>query len=67
MNNAIIIDNQGFFICIEMGYSRSHHDVTILQHSNMYVNWYKHFAHTYEYFEYLFGDLGYMGEYMFIM
>jgi len=47
--------------------SRSHHDVTILWHSDMYVNWYKHFAHTYEYFEYLLGDLGYMGEYMFIM
>jgi hypothetical protein len=62
MNNTIIVDNQGLFIYIDIGYSRLYYDVTILQHFDIYANWHNHFAHIDEYFEYLFGDLGYMGK-----
>jgi hypothetical protein len=41
---------------------RLYHDVTILWHFDIYANWHNHFAHTDEYFEYLLGDLGYMGK-----
>jgi len=64
MNNMIIVDNQGLFIYINIGYPRSWHDVTILWHSNLYANWRNHFTYMNEYFEYLLGDLSYMGEKM---
>ncbi len=63
----IIIDNQGLFIYINIGYPRSYHDVTILWHSNLYANWHNHFTHMDEYFEHLVGYPSYMGEKMFIM
>jgi hypothetical protein len=30
-------------------------------------NWHQYFVHTIEYYEYLLGDLGYMGKDMFVM
>jgi hypothetical protein len=34
----------------------------MLRHFNIYANWHNHFSHTDEYFEYLLGNLGYMGK-----
>jgi hypothetical protein len=42
-------------------------DVNILCESNLYKNWCQFFVHTNEYFEFLLGDLGCMGEEMFPM
>jgi hypothetical protein len=67
MNNMIIVDNQGLFIYINIGYPRSYYDVTILWHSNLYADWHNLFTHMDEYFEYLLGYPSYMGEKMFIM
>ncbi len=65
MYNIIIFGHKGLFICIDFGYPRSYHDVSIFQHSNIYQEWWEYFIHGDETF--LLGDLKYMGEEMFIM
>jgi hypothetical protein len=67
MNNTITCDHQDLFIYLNINYPRSHHDVNILQHSNIYNYWHEHFTHGDDYFEYLLRDLGYVGKEMFIM
>jgi hypothetical protein len=62
-----IVDNQGLFNYINIGYPRSYHDVPILWHSNLYANCRNLFTHMDKYFEYLLGYPSYMGERMFIM
>jgi len=57
----------GLFICLDIRYPSFFHDVNILCELNLYKNWCQCFAHTNEYFEYLLGDLGCMGEEMFFM
>jgi DDE superfamily endonuclease len=66
-NNTVIIDHNGLFIYVEMGYPRKFHDVNILRHSTLYREWRDYFVHDDDYFEYLLGDPGYIGEEMFIM
>jgi hypothetical protein len=39
MNKMVILDHHGLFIYIKIGYSSSYHDVSILQHSSVYKNW----------------------------
>ncbi len=67
MNNMVILDHKGLFIYIDGGYPCSFFYVNILQHSSVYKDWCQYFNHKDEYFEYLLGDLGYMGKEMFIM
>ncbi len=67
MNNMMVVDYCGLFIYVENRYFGSFCNVNILHESNMHANWCKFFVHIDEYFEYLFRDLGYMGEEMFVM
>ncbi len=67
MNNTVVVDHQGLFIYLDCGYLCSYHDVTILCRYKLHKNWHQFFLHGDEYFEYLLGDLGYVGEEMFIM
>lgn len=67
LNNTVVIDHRGLFIYIDPGYPGSFHDVNCLRQSDLYKNWRRHFTHRDEYFEYLLGDPGYVGEEMFIM
>jgi hypothetical protein len=67
MNNMIILDHCGLFIYLDTRYLGSYQDVTILRQSNLYKNWQQFFKHRDDYFEYLLGDPGYMGEKMFVM
>lgn len=67
MNNTVIIDHSGLFIHLDVGYPGSFHDVNILRQSDVYHNWRQHFVHEDDYFEYLLGDPGYIGEDHFIM
>jgi hypothetical protein len=55
MNNMAIVNHQNIFIYIDNGYPRSYHDVTILWHFDIYINWCNHFAHANDYFEYCLG------------
>jgi hypothetical protein len=68
MNNIMILDHHGLFIFyIKLGYLGSYHNVNIFCHSAIYWKWYQYFTHWDEYFEYLLGDLKYLGEEIFIM
>lgn len=67
MNNTVVVSHEGLFLHVDLGFPGSYHDVTILRHSHLFRNWRHHFTHTDEYFEYLLGDPGYLGESMFIM
>ncbi len=48
----------GFLIDID--YYTLYHNLTILQHFDIYANWCIHFAHTNDYFKYLFKDLNWV-------
>ena len=65
--NTVVIDHRGLFIYIDPGYPGSFHDVNCLRQSDLYKNWLRFFTHRNDYFEYLLGDPGYVGEKMFIM
>jgi hypothetical protein len=67
MNNTVIGDHWGLFICIDVGYLGSYHYVIILCTLDLHKNWCHFCVHEVEYFECLLGYLGYMGEVMFIM
>jgi hypothetical protein len=67
VNNTVVVDHDGLFIYIDSGFPGSYHDVSILRASSLYQNWRSHFEHRDDYFEYLLGDPGYIGEDMFIM
>ncbi|KAG9415386.1 hypothetical protein AC1031_008828 [Aphanomyces cochlioides] len=66
-NNTVVIDHNGLIIYEDNGYPGKYHDVNILRHSQLYLNWRDHFTLNEDYFEYLLGDPGYVGEEMFIM
>jgi hypothetical protein len=66
-NNTVVVDHDGLIIYIDAGYCGSFHDVNILRNSTLHQNWRAYFHHTDEYFEYLLGDPGYLGEDMYIM
>ena len=67
MNNTVVVDHNGLFIFIDPGYPGTFHDVTCLRRSSLYQDWRQFFEHRDDYFEYLLGDPGYVGEDMFIM
>jgi hypothetical protein len=67
LNNTVVVDHNGLFIYVDTGYSGKFHDVNILRHSNLYREWRDYFTHNDDYFEYVLGDPGYVGEEMFIM
>jgi hypothetical protein len=67
MNNTMVVDHWGLFIYLDFGYLGSYHDVTILRQYELHKNWRQFFLHGDEYFEYLLGNHGYLGEKMFIM
>ena len=69
MNNIVIVDHHGLFIYIDSSYLGSFHDVSCLHASELHESWREYFVHndTNEYFEYVLGDLGYVGTEMFIM
>lgn len=66
-NNTVIIDHNGLFTFVDPGYPGKWHDVNILRCSEIFQNWRQHFTHSDDYWEYLIGDPGYLGEEMFIM
>jgi hypothetical protein len=61
------MDHCELSIYLDLGYPRSYHDISIFHQSNIHKSWRYYFIHTNEYFEYLSGNLGYMGEDMFVM
>lgn len=61
INNIVIVDKNGLFICIDPGYPGSFHDVTCLSESNLDPNWRQFFAHINEYVEMVLGDVSYIG------
>ncbi|KAL3700924.1 hypothetical protein R1sor_018946 [Riccia sorocarpa] len=67
VNNTVVVDHSGLFIFIDSGYPGKFHDVSILRESDLYKNWRDYFQHDDDYFEYLLGDPGYVGEEQFIM
>jgi hypothetical protein len=67
MNNSIAMDHCGLFIYLDLMYPRSYHDINIFHQSNIHNSWNQCFVHIDEYFEYLLGDLSYIGEDMFLM
>jgi hypothetical protein len=66
MNNIVVVDHNGLFIYLDLRYLGSFHDVSILWQLDIQTNWHQHFVHINEYFEYLLGDLRYMGKDMFM-
>ena len=68
-NNMVIVDHRGLFIYVEPDYPGAYHDVNVLRHSSLMMDWRNHFTHSdaEDYFEYLLGDPGYVGADMFIM
>jgi hypothetical protein len=66
-NNTVVVDHNGLFIYIDSGYPGNFHYVNTLRSSSLFKNWREFFVHIDEYFEYLLGDPGYVGEDMFIM
>jgi hypothetical protein len=58
MNNMIIVDHNGLFLYIDLGYLGSYHGLTILKHSGIYQACHENFKLANYYFEYLLGDLG---------
>jgi hypothetical protein len=67
MNNTMVVDHHGLFIYLDLEYPRLFHEVSILRQSNIHTNWHQDFVHTNKYFEYLLGNLKYMGEDIFMM
>jgi hypothetical protein len=67
MNNTVMIDHDGLFIHLDVGYPGSFHDVNIRRNNIVYQQWRAHFHHEDNYFEFLLGDPGYLGEDHFIM
>lgn len=67
LNNIIVVDHNGLFIHMDLGFPGSYHDVNILCSSYFHRNWRHDFVHTNAYFEYLFGDPRYIGEKQYIM
>jgi hypothetical protein len=67
MKSTVIVDHDGLFIYVDPGYPGSFLDVTILQQSELHTNWRDYFTHYDEHVEYLLGDPGYTGAYMFVM
>jgi hypothetical protein len=59
--------HQGLFTHVDIRYDGFFHDVSILKRLEVYKNWCDYVVHGDTYFEYLLGDLGYMGGWMFIM
>ncbi|CAK5164851.1 unnamed protein product, partial [Aphanomyces euteiches] len=64
---TVVVDHNGLFIYEDNGYPGKYHDVNILRQSNLYKRWRDYFTIEDDYFEYLLGDPGYIGEEMFIM
>lgn len=62
----VIVVHHGLFIYIDTSYPESFYDVNFLRQSKLYKQWRDHFVDTNEYFEYLLGDLAYLGEDKFI-
>jgi hypothetical protein len=67
LNKTVIFDHNGIFIDIDIIYPGKFHDVNILRLSALYRDCRAYLEHGDEYFEYLLGDLGYVGAEMFIM
>lgn len=67
MNNIVLIDHHGLFIFVDVGYSGSFHDVTILKNSWVENNWRQLFTNRDEYCEFVQGDQGYIGVKKYIM
>ena len=67
LQQSVIVDHNGLIIYQDNGYPGKYHDVNILRQSALYSNWKQYFTVKSEYFEYLLGDPGYVGEEMFIM
>ena len=67
LNNTVVVDHNGLFVYVDIGYPGKFHDVNILRLSDLFKQWRAFFTHNDEYFEYLLGDPGYVGEDMFIM
>ena len=66
-NNTVVVDHNGLFIYVDIGYPGKFHDGNIIMSSKLSKQWRNFFTHDDDYFEYLFGDPGYVGEDMFIM
>ena len=67
MNNIVVVDHDGFFIHVDLGYPGSYYDVNILRYSHLYRQWRDFFTQNDHVHEYLLSDPGYSGEDMFIM
>jgi DDE superfamily endonuclease len=67
LNNTVVVDHNGLFIYVDTDYPGKFNDVNILQNANLYREWRDYFTHNDDYFEYVLGDPGYVGEEMFIM
>lgn len=67
INNTVIFNHDELVIHLDLGYLGSFYDVTLFRHSNLYCNRRSHLTHIDQYIEYLLGDMGYIGEEMFIM
>jgi hypothetical protein len=67
MNNTMVVDHHGFFKYLDLDYLGLFHDVSILRQLDIHTNWRQHFIHIDTYFEYMLGDLRYMGKNMFVM
>lgn len=67
LNNTVIVDHNGLFIHMDLGFPGSFHDVNILRNSEFHKNWRDFFTVRDDYFEYLLGDPGYVGEEQYIM
>ncbi len=66
MNNSVVVNHHGLFVYLDLRYPSSFHNVSILCESKLYKNINVNSLYTYEYFEYLLGNLNYLGEEMFI-
>jgi hypothetical protein len=64
MNNTMVLEHHGLFICIELAYHGFYHDVNSIHHSAIYHEWHQYFIHHNEYH---LEDPKYLGEEMFIM
>lgn len=67
LNSSALVDHDGLFIFIDLGYLGSYHDVTILKELAIDKNWRQLFTNEEQYFEYVLGDQGYAGLEKYIM
>jgi hypothetical protein len=51
LNNTVMVDHNGLFTYIDIGYPGKFHDVNILRHLALYRDWRAFFEHCDEYFE----------------